>query len=286
MAIVKFLLVFMIRRIGAVDSKESRKYWGILDKCNIAFPENLDKLDKWIEYIPKKMNGVVANKVITQCGELGKVVISQNCHIQEKFPLVWKLAARLLQILAQHNTTADERQEFTVGIRSFKAILSRMITPEEVTPYLHVFCYHCDEFLQFWGQLGAFANYAAEAYHSKVRKVVARNSSKLGGKFSKGITYTVLAYLSRWTLLKKLYEADKDLLPRFPERNSQWVVDLYGNAKKTAAKERKEEKKNSKEAKKQRITTDPEGALSLPCQNKGHFFYINFHLQNPSKNFS
>lgn len=51
---------------------------------------------------------------------------------------------------------------------------------EEVTPYIHVFVYHVGFFLEKFGCLERFANYATETWHSRDKKVMKGATSGFG----------------------------------------------------------------------------------------------------------
>lgn len=128
---------------------------------------------------------------------------------------VWDLFAKLYSLAAQPEVKITE-QQWLYEARQFGMAFVKRYPKEDVTPYIHVFVYHVGFYLERFGSLEKFANYAIESQHFLNKKTHTNGYSiPLAGK---NACYQELTYSWRSTY----YKANQILVepPRKKRRTS------------------------------------------------------------------
>lgn len=89
---------------------------------------------------------------------------------------VWELYHKLLSLAVQPEVVITKQQWLAEAIPFGRTFIARY-TKSEVTPYIHIFIYHIGFFLEKYGSIEKFANYATESMHSVNKRTIANASS-------------------------------------------------------------------------------------------------------------
>ncbi len=107
-------------------------------------------------------------------------------ELKEKWPtsqqprdieLIWKQYHELVSLLVQANVSITEKQWRDEAKELGRAII-KLYGREEITPYLHVFIYHVGYFLEHYGGIEKYGNYALEGKHSTNKRILTKMTSR------------------------------------------------------------------------------------------------------------
>lgn len=127
---------------------------------------------------------------------------------KEGIEKMWKMA---LWFITESIEPSDEFSATTWrdNGRVFGKLFTNIYDSQDVTPYLHVLVYHLGGFIEKYGSLERYANFATESWHRRNKDVVRKNGSSWGNPEKKAnITMTQIANSIRRNIAE-----EKDLLP-------------------------------------------------------------------------
>ncbi|KAL6078437.1 hypothetical protein QOT17_001609 [Balamuthia mandrillaris] len=105
---------------------------------------------------------------------------------------LWNHFALLASLASQPKVTITENEWLELA-QEFGTKFTQAFGNEEVTPYIHVFIYHLGFFLEKYGSVERFANYATESRHFQ-NKHIPTNGHSIQGSDKKNFCYQQLAY--------------------------------------------------------------------------------------------
>lgn len=96
---------------------------------------------------------------------------------------LWKQFWVLLSLASSTDISITE-SEWLHKAKQMGKLFREVYTAEDVTPYLHVFVYHCGYYLEQFGSLERFGNYAIEGKHKHNKRIIASATSGFARKES------------------------------------------------------------------------------------------------------
>lgn len=118
------------------------------------------------------------------------------------FHKVWRKLRELVVLSGQEDHEVQiSAAEWRAEARSFGALYAQRHGAEEVTPYIHVLVYHVGYWLEHYGGIEKFANYATEGMVAVNKRNLRRGSSMFGGRNATPakIAAQQLRTTNRWT---------------------------------------------------------------------------------------
>lgn len=97
---------------------------------------------------------------------------------------VWKQLQYIMRIVVKYEPTQEECSTFSSKATQWGNLYIKCFGAPAVTPYIHILCAHVGSFLEQYGSIGKFGNWAAEGLHSEVKYTVLHNSPRSGGGVS------------------------------------------------------------------------------------------------------
>jgi hypothetical protein len=61
--------------------------------------------------------------------------------------------------------------------QKFGKLFAKVYSKEDVTPYLHVFVYHVGYYVEHYGSMEMYANYAIESHHKSNKDAIKHNTN-------------------------------------------------------------------------------------------------------------
>lgn len=136
--------------------------------------------ERWEKSSP---TGVVARKILDHSSKFGELLARTTSDEvrSHEFKTVWENYSKLMQVAIKYKPTQDECATFGDAARDWGKLFVKCFGGALVTPYVHIFSVHVATFLEKYGSLGKFGNWAAEGLHSEVKYTVLNNSPRSGG---------------------------------------------------------------------------------------------------------
>jgi hypothetical protein len=93
--------------------------------------------------------------------------------------LLWKQAWVLLSVLAEPQF--DIKEEWWMEkAKQFAKLFVKRYPAEDITPYIHVLVYHLGFYMETYGNLEIFANYAIEGRHQYNKRMLFNGTNGFG----------------------------------------------------------------------------------------------------------
>ncbi|KAL6045515.1 hypothetical protein QOT17_022743 [Balamuthia mandrillaris] len=115
---------------------------------------------------------------------------------------LWDRFALLASLASQPKVTITENEWLELA-REFGTKFTQAFGDEEVTPYIHVFIYHLGFFLEKYGSVERFANYATESRHFQNKHIPTNGHSIQGSDKKKLLLSTTGVFLPPRTVSRR-----------------------------------------------------------------------------------
>lgn len=158
------------------QSKKSvkRSFSARLEKTRIQRPECL----RIIEHQDYLLGALDAHDKNTSDVKLVCVLCNYTAYF-EQLKTIWQQFWALLTLASQSETPVTE-ENWLAKAKIFANNYLKRYCAEDITPYIHVFVYHVGYYLEKYGNLEIFANYAIEGRHHYNKQVIASASNGFG----------------------------------------------------------------------------------------------------------
>ncbi len=149
---------------------------------------------------------------------------------------VWNAFIPLLAIAVQDEPKKmgfTNEAEWLKQAKSFGEKYVSRYGSEEVTPYMHVFIYHLGFYMERYGGIERFANYASESKHQENKKAIRRGTSGFEGSHKTKETRLGAQLLKRDIRMKLLQKYNVVKKPRRRRKakgeKAKWAANLWKN---------------------------------------------------------
>lgn len=172
----------MAREIRMLNDPVTAEWEAILrDSCNIELAEEPSKgpmtfFERWQKTKINRPQGIaILDNYRSFLAALHRHYPSKNAHFNH-LQEIWDQYYALASLVAQADVRITE-EEWREEARMLGHKWVKMWGQQEVTPYLHIFIFHIGFFLEEYGGIEKFANFALEGKHSTNKKILAHMTS-------------------------------------------------------------------------------------------------------------
>jgi hypothetical protein len=155
------------------------------DKCSVDMPApSPDQTTFFTRFSAAGINrpqalAIISNHQLFLAGIRRRWPQKEQTRLLEE---IWRRYHELVSLLVQAHVSITEEQ-WKAEARELGRLYVKCWGRDEVTPYLHVFIYHIGYYLEQYGGIEKFGNYALEGKHSCNKAILQRMTSRF--KFGK-----------------------------------------------------------------------------------------------------